>query len=262
MLGQLHVQQSLDEGSTWTTAWKMSDGQYRDLAEANRSCGGRRGRYLASQALVVVPKDGGHVVLVSNGADGLLRRDVDGKWTRIGWFADDGKQYPPRKLIQGVLPGGNAFFSIAAVALALFLGALGVASIKARAPWRVARWALFFAVSAAAGICGNALVLRWGEAAHPAFVYSVAGWSVAVLGLALKVGVLYRRVLDPGWTTAMLAVVTIVCWLTVVLLHSEGPGKIFNIIGADLAQGFVVVFGIFVCAVTGLTARRYPPEIG
>jgi hypothetical protein len=153
--GELHILQSLDQGRTWRTDWKMGTGQYRDLAADKLSCDSGRYEHLASESLVIVPDDGGHIVLVSNGRDGLLRRDSAGRWTRIGWFSEQGTNYPPRALSQGVLPGGNDFFAVAATVLLLLLGGFGVAAIKALAPWRVTRWAVLLAVSAAAGAYGN-----------------------------------------------------------------------------------------------------------
>src|SRR6476619_5488632 len=42
------------------------------------------GEHLSSRSIVVHAVEGGHVVFVANGRDGLLYRDVHGEWLRQG----------------------------------------------------------------------------------------------------------------------------------------------------------------------------------
>jgi len=253
--GELHVQQRVG-GRDWTTAWRLDPGQRRDLVSAAASCDDPEGRRFESQALVVIPQPGGHVVLVSNGDDGLLRRDVSGRWTRIGW----GKGTSPAVLSQGVLPGGDAFFSVATVVLILLIGGLGVTAIKAEAGWRLSRWALLFALAAGIAIWLDLLVMHWGDMAHPAFVVGTAVWSIAAFGLGVLFAVLARRSLHAGWTTVMVMLVAIVAWLSEMLRNS---GLLLGM-GEGIGRITLIVAGFVAVALMGLATRLHPspPESG
>ncbi|HZM82795.1 MAG TPA: hypothetical protein VFC19_44330 [Candidatus Limnocylindrales bacterium] len=251
MRGKMLVQQRVGTGP-WTTAWELDPGQRRDLIAASATCDDPDGRRFESQALVVIPQSGGHVVLVSNGDDGLLRRNVSGTWTRIGWGAGTS----PPALSQGVLPGGNLFFSVAIVVLILLFGGLGVAALKARAPWRVRRWALLFVLAAGDAIGLDAQVIAWGDTAHPAFVAGSAALSVAALVPAVLFVVLARRFLPVAWTTVMVMLVAGVAWLSEALRHES------LMFGEGISFAAVVVTGFIAVAITGLGARLHPRQIG
>lgn len=247
--GQLHVQQRVS-GGEWTTAWKPGPGQVRDIVVDRSTCADPQGERFVSQALVVIPQgEAGHVVLVSNGDDGLLRRDPSGTWTRIG----PGDGGPAPALSQGVIPGGSTFFAVAIVVLVLVVAGIGVMALKVGAPWRLSRWAVLFVSAALVAVALDQLVLRWGDTAHPVFVAGAAAWSVAALGLGIAVKVRYRRYLRVAWTGTM---VVLVC---VVAAMNEGlRGEDF----LGLLAAALVVLGFILVAITGIGARRHPRQIG
>jgi hypothetical protein len=80
--GELRVESSDDGGVTWRTAWSVSGPQYRALAQEYSQLGDPR-RHLSSVCLSMEAVNGGYVVLVANGRDGVARRDVSGHWTRL-----------------------------------------------------------------------------------------------------------------------------------------------------------------------------------
>lgn len=196
-----------------------------------------------SQALAVVAQPGGHVVLVSNGDGGLVRRDVSGRWTRIGWGAGT---FPPR-LSQGVVPGGSAFFSAAVVVLLLLIAGLGLTAIRAGAPWRLSRFALLFALGAGVAIYLDVLVTQWGETAHPALVIGAVVCSLVALGLGVFYAVLARRSLRPFAIALMLWLIAFVALFAESLRGAELFATLFRT--GLVALGFVAV------ALTGLAAR-------
>jgi hypothetical protein len=207
-----------------------------------------------------VPRTGGgHLVLVSNGEDGLLRGDGNGHWVRIGSYDRDGRHYPPERLSQGVLAGGDAFFAVAVVVLLLLLAGLGVAAIKAEAPWRVSRWAVLFAVAAVVGVSGSGWVLKAGETAHPLLVVTVALWCCGALALGAAVIALYRKALHPGWVLVLLALIGLVAYQT------EGwrlSGSVLGIFNEGLGRMALVIVGFVACGLTGIGTRRYPRQTG
>jgi hypothetical protein len=79
---RLAVEQSDDYGKTWQPSWTVSDDDYERLTRQYPEFD-QPG--LQSYALAVQARPGGHVVVVANGVDGILVRDVTGMWRRIGW---------------------------------------------------------------------------------------------------------------------------------------------------------------------------------
>lgn len=79
----LRVDASGVGGDNYTTAWEISGGTYRMLADSYPGVGDP-GEHLSSRSVVVHAVVGGHVVFVANGRDGLLYRDVRGTWHRLG----------------------------------------------------------------------------------------------------------------------------------------------------------------------------------
>jgi hypothetical protein len=82
---QLLVEQSHDAGLTWTPVWEISAGRREFLGRAygpEAAQGERATHPLASRSIVLRTVYGGHVVVVANGLDGLLVRDIDGVWRR------------------------------------------------------------------------------------------------------------------------------------------------------------------------------------
>ncbi|MFI6741444.1 hypothetical protein ACIBI9_51735 [Nonomuraea sp. NPDC050451] len=73
------VEQSDDGGKTWGPSWALTADDRERLTRRYPSWTGRH-----SMALAVQARPGGHVVVVANGLDGILVRDVSGKWRRVG----------------------------------------------------------------------------------------------------------------------------------------------------------------------------------
>ncbi|MGN9837652.1 hypothetical protein ACTMTI_05980 [Nonomuraea sp. H19] len=86
--GRMAVEQSDDAGTTWRPSWSPSGDDLKRLTrrydDASR---------LRSMALGVQARPDGHVVVVANGLDGILVRDVAGTWRRVGW--PDGTENNP-----------------------------------------------------------------------------------------------------------------------------------------------------------------------
>ncbi|MEV4014473.1 hypothetical protein AB0J35_28625 [Nonomuraea angiospora] len=76
---RMAVEQSDDGGKTWGPSWALTADDRERLARRYPSWAGRH-----SMALAVQARPGGHVVVVANGLDGILVRDVSGKWRRVG----------------------------------------------------------------------------------------------------------------------------------------------------------------------------------
>ncbi|MEV4416745.1 hypothetical protein [Catellatospora sp. NPDC049609] len=94
--GALHVESSQDGGLTWRTAWEIRGRQHQALVDEYD--GGLLSEPVGSLwsfGLVVRETETGHVVLVANGRDGLLRRDAEGVWTRLGTWSDREWDAPP-----------------------------------------------------------------------------------------------------------------------------------------------------------------------
>ncbi len=90
--GRLRVEESTDGGVTWRVAWQVTEAERQRLAARYPEVG-NPDVYLSSVALAVLDQPGGCVVLVANGRDGFLRRDVSGAWTRIGFGTDAATGY-------------------------------------------------------------------------------------------------------------------------------------------------------------------------
>ncbi|GGM36386.1 hypothetical protein GCM10011608_21270 [Micromonospora sonchi] len=82
---RLAVEESRDGGATWRVAWQVDEDARQRLAVTMPAMDDVE-EYLSSRALLVRDQpDGGVVVLVANGRDGLARRDGAGRWERIGF---------------------------------------------------------------------------------------------------------------------------------------------------------------------------------
>ncbi|MFF4620131.1 hypothetical protein [Nonomuraea jabiensis] len=77
---RMAVEQSDDGGRTWGPSWTLSGDDRERLARRYPSWNSGH-----SMALAVQARPGGHVVVVANGLDGILVRDVSGEWRRVGW---------------------------------------------------------------------------------------------------------------------------------------------------------------------------------
>jgi len=99
--GRLAVERSADGGARYRTDWEVAGAAYQRLASEYPDLGDPA-VHLSSVAVVVLPAptiergtneaeatnagpdSGRHVVFVANGRDGLLLREVDGRWRRLG----------------------------------------------------------------------------------------------------------------------------------------------------------------------------------
>ncbi|MEO3793173.1 hypothetical protein ABGB14_23420 [Nonomuraea sp. B10E15] len=86
---RMAVQQSDDGGKTWRPSWPTSGD---DRERLRRTYSGGHGNH--PMGLAVVPRPGGHDVVVANGRDGILVRDVQGTWRRVGWPGSATEQAP------------------------------------------------------------------------------------------------------------------------------------------------------------------------
>ncbi|MGW4962655.1 hypothetical protein ACWEPL_36005 [Nonomuraea sp. NPDC004186] len=73
------VEQSDDGGKTWGPSWALTADDRERLARRHPSRAEQH-----SMALAVQARPGGHVVVVANGVDGILVRDVSGEWRHVG----------------------------------------------------------------------------------------------------------------------------------------------------------------------------------
>jgi hypothetical protein len=79
---RLAIDESIDGGSTWSTAWEVSEPDRVILAH-NYDAVRLPGELFISSVAVAETIDG-YVVLAAAGADGLVVRHEDGTWERIG----------------------------------------------------------------------------------------------------------------------------------------------------------------------------------
>jgi hypothetical protein len=95
------VRESHDGGRSWVTAWTLTPGRllYRTRADASAgtvvSVSGEGDDPLSGNSIALQTVPGGFVVVVDDQHDGLLRRDADGHWTRLGVPVGDGPATGP-----------------------------------------------------------------------------------------------------------------------------------------------------------------------
>ncbi|GAA2858441.1 hypothetical protein GCM10020220_054500 [Nonomuraea rubra] len=77
---RLGVEQSDDSGNTWRTVWAPSGDELERLTRQHDDASALR-----SLSLAVQPQEGGHIVVVANGVDGITVRDTSDTWRRVGW---------------------------------------------------------------------------------------------------------------------------------------------------------------------------------
>lgn len=146
VLGQLRVQVSADGGATWADTWRISGAAYKDLAHKYANLHSTAAN-LSSLCIAIEPADGGYVVLVANGRDGLLRRDVSGTWTRMGPVESDGTFLPPAYAVAENAALTRLGLAIAVVALTVTLAGVTTGLIRARRVRARTRWVIALAAS-------------------------------------------------------------------------------------------------------------------
>ncbi len=140
---RLRVEQTSDGGATWTAAWEISRGRqgWLDRVYENPDPLGERSGAAASQAVAVQEVPGGHVVAVANGTDGVVLRDVSGRWRRLGFSepGPEGARLSESAAAPLASPGkriGPELGAAVLVALAALLAALGTTEGPRRWPVR------------------------------------------------------------------------------------------------------------------------------
>ncbi|MBX6722167.1 MAG: hypothetical protein IRY92_02835, partial [Dactylosporangium sp.] len=131
--GHLRVEESTDGGATWSTSWQVPDDRRGYLARRYDGIYDAEAQ-LASVALAVHPVAGGHVVIVANNRDGYARRDVSGRWERIGFGTGGSEIGWGRSGDPPALTGGlDTITGELAVAFLVGLFVLGVGGLWAAA---------------------------------------------------------------------------------------------------------------------------------
>ena len=135
----LRVEASRDGGQTYATAWELDGETSARLARSYPDVGDPA-THLSSRSLVVHEVSTGHVVFVANGRDGLLRRDADGTWHRLGSPASgEGCCYYEPALRIATDPPPLLDLTPYAVGVsvgAVLLTGLMTAMLRRRWPWR------------------------------------------------------------------------------------------------------------------------------
>ncbi|MFI7463185.1 hypothetical protein [Nonomuraea sp. NPDC049646] len=236
----LGVDQSDDGGLTWRPSWEPSPDTRLRLARKH----GEDESMLMSYDLAVQARPGGHVVVVANGVDGILVRDVSGAWRRLGWsytlddVQDDEVDLGPERNV--------ALF----LAMCMLLGGVGA---------RMRRYQGAFAASGAIGALAMFVALD-SESGEAALVDLTAmfSWAVALAaGLACLVLAWDGK---PQPVSALTGVVAAPLVYAAVYLPFQGwahgtpetHGTAVTL--AALLTGLIVIAGVAVIAVD---ARRH-----
>ena len=135
--GEPRVEQTTDGGRSWSTAWQISPGRqvYWNRATSHTGLLAVVGDHvttapagIAASSLVVTAVPGGYTVIVAATEDGLVVRDVSGRWQRHG-FTDFGGPAPVP--LTGS-PGGAAGEVVLAVVAGVVAGFAGIAFDRLR----------------------------------------------------------------------------------------------------------------------------------
>ncbi len=146
--GQLRVDEKLTAG--YAPAWQLTGDTYRRLAAGYPDLGDPA-LHLSSRSLVVVAVPGGHVVFVADGRDGLLARDVSGRWQRLG--IPEGAEglffhRPPRLATDPQPVNLSPYAAIPGALLVLLAGVVTAWLLRTRRPWQPTVAVLVVAVAA------------------------------------------------------------------------------------------------------------------
>jgi hypothetical protein len=197
----LGVDETLDGGTTWRTAWEVPPDRWQFLADQHAfSPEDRRlpddPRLLASVDILVRLVPTGHQVIVANGIDGLAVRDPDGAWHRVGVSGNTPDAYRNVSIHPRPLTAlGYGLGEEIAGAIVVAAGALVLASVLVS--WRIRRVRPIGAVV-------------WPTVAVGGYVASVMGFGMLVV--------------FPTTALSMLAAgLAVVGLMTVVLTQRELP---------------------------------------
>lgn len=199
--GRPAVAESDDGGKTWRPSWSLSDDQYDRLArryDPSSTAGPR------SLALAVQARPGGHVVVVANGLDGVLVRDVAGTWRREGWpeplafVGDETANLDPEQRVALVL------------AALMLLGAVGTGMRRFGGVYAASALVVCVGLYVALGADGDPAALATGMTLLGAMVCLAVAIAGLASGVAVAVGfgaapLVYAAVYVPfyGWVHGM-----------------------------------------------------------
>ncbi|MEV0645480.1 hypothetical protein AB0I28_09470 [Phytomonospora sp. NPDC050363] len=204
------VDETLDGGATWRTAWELPPDRWRWLYRSHELDSSNRpgiGDVLKGLDILVRAVPAGHQVVVAAGVEGLVVRSPEGEWSRVSVDAVGGA-YGPSTFHAGPLPL-TAFGSGASreIGYAVLLGALAmllattISTRRSRTP--VAR---IWGIMSAAALAGVVPAVGFTILSGP--VWTVL-CPIAVLVLH-AVFVFRGRALPRGRTLASLAVALLV----------------------------------------------------
>jgi hypothetical protein len=171
--GALRVEVSQDGGATYETAWQVDGDTYAELARAYDRLGDPT-LHLTSRAVVAHPVEGGHVVFVANGRDGVLYRDVAGAWHRLGIpMGGEGTYFqPPPPLRTDPRPADpRPYIGFAVLVIVLVMGLVRVA-VRRSLP-SPPRAGAVFAVAAVAGVIAGLAAGFPAVGMLPGFLYAL-----------------------------------------------------------------------------------------
>jgi hypothetical protein len=178
----LRVEASGDGGKTYSVAWEVGSGTYTMLADSYPEVGNPT-EHLSSRSVVVHEVAGGQVVFVANGRDGLLYRDVHGRWRRLGSPASgEGCCYyqPPLRIGSDPQPLDLTIYAVGVVVVAILLSGGITAMIRWTLPWTGVPAVIVLAVLAAYGteLAGHFPTVGM----FPGFIYGVPLILVVLAG--------------------------------------------------------------------------------
>ncbi|MBP2329448.1 hypothetical protein JOF56_009833 [Kibdelosporangium banguiense] len=135
----LGVDETIDAGQTWHTAWEVPAGRWPFVLRQHPTPGGvTRDDEVASVDILVRAVPGGHEVMVANGADGLAVRSIDGAWRRVPVVdAATGLDIRPAPLIAFGRAIGDDIIKAGLITLLALLIGMSVAAGRARARARI-----------------------------------------------------------------------------------------------------------------------------
>jgi hypothetical protein len=260
--GRLAVEESADGGATWTDAWSITPGRqlFLERAYPEQRLGGPD---VAALAVGVLPVEGGHVVAVATGRDGVLVRHADGRWERVGFptpasrsGAVGARDGPPPLTAPGRRIAAEYVYAALGVSLGLLLG--GFAATRR---WRRAWWAIPVASAAYGYGVGQVAVIGavLGVSSVPATLVLVALALLLWVGFVRFPGALTT---GPAVVLAALGAATVVVGLRPVDGWAAGRTDDYDAAVRTATQ--LVGAGIAVMAVAGLAAgllsRRSPAD--